>query len=504
MNEWNTDRSFNVYRQTNYLHPNVKHTIYFALALSLVFRIAPASEDNPPLNVSMDTDSKTLSSSGSTVSYADVLDKATPSVVAVYTARFIETGRSWQIPDILHYYFNLPHPAPEADDRSQERKEHGVGSGVIISADGYILTNHHVVQGAGRAVDEIKVRLEDGTEYEARLIGSDSKTDVAVLKIEEEKPLPAIDLTDSDQLRVGDIVFAIGNPLDVGLTVTQGIVSALERNRKGQILGRGSYENFIQTDAAINLGNSGGALTDARGRLVGINTAIVSGSGGNIGIGFAIPVNMALDVAQKLITFGEVSRGMLGVFPDDLSPDVADAFGLGSTQGALVSQVQENSPASEAGILHGDFITHVNEIAVTSASKLRLTVSQFLPGTQVNLTLIRRGQTMVVPITLGNLSDKLARVSEELSPLEGVSMRPLDARTRDEFSIPNNIHGVLVTNVGDSSPFLGKLHRLMVLLEVNGKSVDTPKDIWVNLLRGRQNRFYVWYSGRKFFVIVRI
>ena len=380
----------------------------FLLLISPFAAISLFADKNPPLNVKVDAQSIATSGDMPLVSYADVLGQATPSVVAVYTSRIVSARQSLISPEFYRQFGRpIPRMMPE-EGLNRERKERlGVGSGVIISADGYIVTNYHVVQGMrGREVDEILVRLNDGTEYVATLIGSDSKTDVAILKIEADASLPAVTLADSDLLRVGDIVFAIGNPRDLGLTATQGIVSALERNRGGQILGAGSYENFIQTDAAINLGNSGGALVDAWGRLVGINTAIVSSSGGSIGLGFAIPVNMVLNVASNLIKTGEVPRGMLGLFPDDLNREMADAFGLESTRGALVNQVQEDSPASRGGIRHGDIILKIDEREIDSAAELRLVVSQVLPGTKVAVTLIRQGKTMVLPITLGSLTGK--------------------------------------------------------------------------------------------------
>ncbi|MEC7287977.1 MAG: trypsin-like peptidase domain-containing protein, partial [Verrucomicrobiota bacterium] len=252
----------------------------FLLLISLFAAISLFADKNPPLNVKVDAQSIATSEDMPLVSYAGVLGQATPSVVAVYTSRIVSARQILTLPEFYRQFGRpIPRMMPEEGSNRERKERLGVGSGVIISADGYIVTNYHVVQGMrGREVDEILVRLNDGTEYVATLIGSDSKTDVAILKIEADASLPAVTLADSDLLRVGDIVFAIGNPRDLGLTATQGIVSALERNRGGQILGAGSYENFIQTDAAINLGNSGGALVDAWGRLVGINTAIVSSS----------------------------------------------------------------------------------------------------------------------------------------------------------------------------------------------------------------------------------
>ena len=476
------------------------------LLISLFAAISLFADKNPPLNVKVDAQSIATSEDMPLVSYAGVLGQATPSVVAVYTSRIVSARQSLTLPEFYRQFGRpIPRMMPE-EGLNRERKERlGMGSGVIISADGYIVTNYHVVQGMrGREVDEILVRLNDGTEYVATLIGSDSKTDVAILKIEADASLPAVTLADSDLLRVGDIVFAIGNPRDLGLTATQGIVSALERNRGGQILGAGSYENFIQTDAAINLGNSGGALVDAWGRLVGINTAIVSSSGGSIGLGFAIPVNMVLNVASNLIKSGEVPRGMLGLYPDDLNREMADAFGLESTRGALVNQVQEDSPASRGGIRHGDIILKIDEREIDSAAELRLVVSQVLPGTKVAVTLIRQGKTMVLPITLGSLTGKVGAINTDSSALKGVILRPLDDDLRDAYSIPRDLDGVLLIEVKDDSPFVDKLEPLTVIIEINGNAVNSIDGIEENLVMNRQNRFYIWADGKKRFVILKL
>ena len=478
----------------------------FLLLISLFAAISLFADKNPPLNVKVDAQSIATSEDMPLVSYAGVLGQATPSVVAVYTSRIVSARQILTLPEFYRQFGRpIPRMMPEEGSNRERKERLGVGSGVIISADGYIVTNYHVVQGMrGREVDEILVRLNDGTEYVATLIGSDSKTDVAILKIEADASLPAVTLADSDLLRVGDIVFAIGNPRDLGLTATQGIVSALERNRGGQILGAGSYENFIQTDAAINLGNSGGALVDAWGRLVGINTAIVSSSGGSIGLGFAIPVNMVLNVASNLIKSGEVPRGMLGLFPDDLNREMADAFGLESTRGALVNQVQEDSPASRGGIRHGDIILKIDEREIDSAAELRLVVSQVLPGTKVAVTLIRQGKTMVLPITLGSLTGKVGAINTDSSALKGVILRPLDDDLRDAYSIPRDLDGVLLIDVKDDSPFVDKLEALTVIIEINGNAVNSIDGIEENLVMNRQNRFYIWADGKKRFVILKL
>ncbi|MBT64208.1 MAG: protease Do [Puniceicoccaceae bacterium] len=491
------------------LYPITYLPMKIATCFSLISLLAFAplfADEHSPLNATVDSQPIQAQAGKPLVSYADVLEQATPSVVTVYTSQIVTVGQRQRLPDFLRQFAQpVPQMEPNSGSTRERKAPLGVGSGVIISSDGYIVTNHHVVQGMrGRQADEIRVRLNDNSEYVATLVGSDSKTDVAVLKIDVDAPLPAITLADSELIRVGDIVFAIGNPLDVGLTATQGIVSATGRNRKGEILGPGSYENFIQTDAPINLGNSGGALVDAWGRLIGINTAIVSGSGGSIGIGFAIPVNMVLNVATNLIDSGEVPRGMLGLFPGDLTRDMADAFGLDSTRGALVNQVQEDSPAESAGVRHGDIIVKVDDTEIDSAAQLRLVVSQILPGTEVELTLIRMGETLVLPVTLGSLNGKLANKVGAQSPLEGVALRPVDAAARSSFSIPEEIEGVMVVAVAGDSPFVEKLDPQMVLLEVNGEAVESVADVERQLVEGSQNRLYVWAKGTKGFIVFKL
>jgi len=440
------------------------------------------------------------------VSYADVLARATPSVVAVYTSSVIEDRRSGMtVPrgmEELFRQFGFPIPRNYGDaPRGQQQESTGVGSGVIVSTDGYIVTNHHVVTGEqGDPVDEIRVRLADDREFVAELIGSDAKTDVAVLRIEADKPLEAVTIADSELLRVGDVVFAIGNPLEIGLTATKGIVSATGRDSLN-ILGRGGYENFIQTDASINLGNSGGALIDAWGRLVGINTAIVSRSGGSIGIGFAIPSNMALRIARSLIESGEVPRGMLGLFPENLTPDLASAFGLASTKGALVNQVQNDSPADRAGIRHGDIITKINSVEIESAPQLRLVVSQMEPGAVVQVSLIRAGKEKILPVTLGSLSGRLATTG--FSQLDGVRLQALAEVDRSEGSIPSGLAGVFVQEVAADSPYTKELIQGMVIIEVNGNFVATPDAVQAQLRTG-VNTLYVWYAGNWRYLVLRL
>src|SRR5581483_2317458 len=306
-----------------------------------------------------------INRSASGVSYAPMIKRVAPSVVNIYSTRIIRE-RSLD----LHPFFDDPTfrrffgPDDNGNGggnggngrrgrRPHSQKAQGLGSGVVVSPDGYILTANHVVEGA----DEIKVALTDGgKEFPAKVIGADPPTDVALLKI-DAKDLPAIAIADSDKLEVGDVVLAIGNPFDVGQTVTMGIVSAVGRTS----LDINEYENFIQTDAAINPGNSGGALVDAEGRLVGINTAIFSRSGGNQGVGFAVPVNLARAVMERLVNYGKVTRGYLGVsLQPEITPEIMQDFSLPDTSGSLVTGVMPNTPAAQAGMKEGDFIREVN------------------------------------------------------------------------------------------------------------------------------------------------
>jgi serine protease Do/serine protease DegQ len=438
------------------------------------------------------------------VSYADVLEPARQAVVSVTTARIVEImqGRGTNpMEEFLRRFYGIPDPRPQQRDQRAEPQERrvpsGLGSGVIISPDGYILTNNHVVtDDAGRPVDEITVHLGDGTEVKAELIGRDVRTDIALLKI-ERAGLPWLPMADSDNLQVGDIVFAIGNPLGLGLTSTMGIVSATGRTNLG-ILGREGYENFIQTDAAINRGNSGGALIDARGRLVGINTAIYSQTGGNIGIGFAIPSAMARNVVLELLDAGEVRRGFLGVSIRDLDAALAEAFQMEKPAGALIESVQEGGPADRAGLRRGDVITAINGKPVDSVTNLRLNVSQTRPGSTAQVEIVRDGKAETVMVELGSLDDPL-RGGTSASPLEGVEFAPLTQALRDEWNLRED-EGLLITAIDARSPYANTLNAGMVILEVNDRKVRSVDDLRGALVAGRVNKLWVsWRGNRGFF-----
>ena len=309
--------------------------------------------------------------------------RAAPAVVSVTTSKHARTAR--QGDPWFHYFFGQRggQQAPEAPE--------GLGSGVIVSPDGYLLTNNHVVEGA----DGITVRLSDGREVSATLVGADPETDVAVLKINADR-LPVITLGSLSQLHVGDAVLAIGNPFNVGQTVTSGIVSALGRSG----LGLSTFENFIQTDAAINPGNSGGALVDASGNLVGINTAIYSRSGGSLGIGFAIPVDLARQVMDSLIKDGQVTRGWMGVQPRELDPDFVQSFKLPISEGVQITGVLQDGPASQAGLKPGDVVVRIQGQPVRSVSELLSTVAAITPGTEALIGVQRGEQALEIKVTI--------------------------------------------------------------------------------------------------------
>lgn len=475
--------------------------------------------------VQLQVDASPLDRSNTTVvsSYADILDRVTPAVVSVRTSRIIQVsprgsrrggdgggGPANPLEEFMRRFYGLPNPEPDdapppPRDYSDERVERvvpsGMGSGVVVSDQGYVLTNHHIIVGRdGSVADEIIVQLGDGREFEAEVVGSDPQTDVAVLKIEGDDLPGNITLADSDSLRVGDIVFAIGNPLEVGLTVTQGIVSAVDRSNLG-ILGMEGYENFIQTDAAINFGNSGGPLVDAQGRVVGLNTAILSRSGGNIGIGFAIPVNLASYIMGSLVERGEVRRGFLGVDIRNVDRDLAAAIGLSSTRGALVNSAEPGLPADLGGIEHGDVLIAVDGQPVASASDLRFMISRRQPGSTVDVTLIRGGETIVLPIELGDRDELLApslgaTAAPQRPVLEGVTIRPLDDDSRESYSVPANVNGLLITGVEVTSPYAANLAEGMVIISVNREPVTSVRELREALRSGEQNLVRIYFRGR--------
>ena len=319
--------------------------------------------------------------------FSTAAQKVMPAVVNIFTSTEIKTPTHPFMEDPRFRFFF----GDELDDIP--RRGSSLGSGVIVSPDGYILTNHHVVEAA----DQIEVALADGRKSKGRIIGSDPETDLAVIKIDLPGAIPSITFGHSDQAQVGDIVLAIGNPFGVGQTVTMGIVSALKRNH----LGLNTFENFIQTDAAINPGNSGGALVDVNGNLIGINSAIYSPNGGSLGIGFAIPVSTAKKIMEQIIQSGSVTRGWVGVAVQELTPELAESFKLGDTQGVLISEVVRGSPADKAGVRPGDILTMVDNKPLVDSSAMLETISNLAPGKVAMLKLLRNQREVVVPVKVG-------------------------------------------------------------------------------------------------------
>ena len=423
--------------------------------------------------------------------FASVVRPALPAVVNISTTKVIKVQQN------MPGFFNDPFFRQFFGDqfgpgraRPQTEKETSLGSGVIVNPDGYILTNNHVVAHGG----DIKV-VWNNKNYTGKVVGTDPLTDIAVVKI-DATGLPTIALGDSSKLQVGDVVFAIGDPFGIGETATMGIVSATGRSigLETQEQGKQAYEDFIQTDAAINPGNSGGAMIDLHGDLVGINTAIISsgssmnGEGGNEGIGFAIPINMARNIMEQIIEHGKVERGYMGVYIGDLSPEFAKEFNYnGGGAGALVSDVTAGSPAAKAGIKRGDIILGLNGESINGSGDLTARIASTAPGTPVQLKIFRDGKTFQVPVTLGELPEKggtsastFGQGSSEgasSKALEGVQVENLTPDIAQQLNLPASAHGVVVASVDESSAAAeAGLQRGDVIVEVNHKTVNNMAD----------------------------
>ncbi len=438
---------------------------------------AQKGSQNPPATFKFSDTHVTPSRTG----FAPVVKAVVPTVVSIKSSKVIKTGArrgqrgqqdQGQIPDQLRQFFgdqfggqfNIPN-IPD------EQRSEGLGSGVIMSPEGYILTNNHVVDGA----TSVEVVLPDRREFKARVIGKDDKADIAVVKIDAGN-LPAITIGDSDKVQVGDYALAVGNPFGVGQTVTMGIVSATHRGLGNEIE---AYEDFIQTDAAINPGNSGGALVNDRGELIGINTAIIAhGSEGNQGIGFAVPVNLARNIMDQILKNGKVTRARLGILPQDVTPTIARQFGVKDSEGALVGEVEPNSPAAKAGLKTGDIILDVSGHPVNDANQLRNMISSMQPGANVNLKIWRDGAQRTLPVTLGELNPEEATNrggdsnDSSNNALDGVSVENLTPQLARELKVPATTSGVVVNEVSPASAAASAgLQQGDVIQEVNRRPV---------------------------------
>ena len=419
---------------------------------------------------------------------APVLEEVTPAVVNISV-----TGRAAvpQNPLLNDPYFRRFFDMP---DQPQTRPVQSAGSGVIIdAADGYILTNHHVVKDA----EEVTIVLQDRREIPAQVIGSDAATDIALLQI-DAAGLKAVPISDSDTLRVGDYVAAIGNPFGIGQTVTTGIVSALSRQTG---INADGYEDFIQTDASINPGNSGGALVDYKGNLVGINSAIISPAGGNVGIGFAVPINMAMSIVEQLLEYGEIRRGMLGVRITDLTPDVVEALDLEVNAGAVVSSVEPDSPAQAAGIEAGDVIVAVDEHIIKSASDLRNTIGLTRAGEEVTIGLVRENRRLDFDVRIGNAGTtaEAGIRTDERSVLEGAQLSNIP----ESHEAYGEVQGVLVSAIEQGSrAYRSGLEAGDIITAVNRQPVssrsqmlalleDISGTVALNIRRGEQLLFLI-------------
>ena len=418
---------------------------------------------------------------GAIATFAPVVEKVVPTVVTVFTTQSVSKAAlpSPLSDEALREFFGGQIPQKQGKQTLE-----GLGSGVIVSADGYILTANHVVAKA----DEIMVGLgAELRKYKAKKVGTDPGTDVALLKI-DERNLPAITFADSDKARAGDVVLALGNPFGLRQTVTMGIISAVGRGGMGIV----DYENFIQTDAAINMGNSGGALVDTEGRLLGINTAIFSRSGGSQGVGFAIPANLARDVMQSLREKGRVVRGYIGTSVQPLTPELAEAMKLkGQATGALVGEVVPKSPSEKAGMKTGDVITSVNGKKVSDARELRLMIGSMAPSTKVQIEVNREGQKKMFDVELAEMPAAAAEQAPEASPEESaqpekttvfgaVVVADVNNDLRTALNLPKEIQGAVIVELDSASPAAqAGLREGDVIQEVNKQPVKDAKDLVV-------------------------
>ena len=444
----------------------------FGLLLIVSITACKAKASNPALNFAPVPDAAPQNS------YADIVSKAAPAVITIRADKRVRTPQQFPFSEDPFFRGLFGNRGPQ---QPQEQLQQALGSGVIVSADGYILTNHHVIDGA----EDIKIEMNDGRTLDAKLIGSDPPSDLALLKV-NATGLTFMTPGDSDKVRVGDVALAIGNPLGIGQTVTMGIISAKDSSTGGT--GSGSFEDFLQTDAPINHGNSGGALVNTIGELIGINSQILPGeTGGNIGIGFAIPSNMARTVMDQLVKNGKVRRGQLGITVSRVTSDLAASLGMAEAKGVIVNSLLSGSAAERAGIRQGDVITAINDVAVSDSNAFRNRVASNAPGTSVTVTVLRDNREQKIRATLGEATAETARSENqnEGGPDSrtgggklGISVEPLTPEIAQQLQLKPGTTGVVVDSVDPTSPAVeAGIQRGDVIQEVNRQPVRSADDL---------------------------
>ena len=484
----------------------------------LIAAFAVATHTKAPVAVTARADSNTeqrvtqLSNS-----FADIIEKASPAVVKISMTRIIKASEQQQNnPFLSDPFFRQFFGGPQS--RPRDQREQGLGSGVIVSPSGYILTNNHVVEKA----NSLKIELSDGRDFTGKVVGSDPQTDVAVVKI-NANDLPTLHFANSDAARVGDLCFAIGNPFGQDHTVTMGIVSA-----KGRTLERGTYlQNFIQTDASINPGNSGGALINAKGELIGMNTMILTGGssfggeGGNVGIGFAVPSNMAKQVMDQIMKTGKVSRGYMGVTLENLNPDLAKAFNVKEAHGAVIGDVTPGAPGDKAGLKSGDVITAIDGKKVEGPDDLTMDVISHAPGSKVTLDVVRNGEPTTVAVTLGqrpggvdwdkrgnsgnNNPDNDDNDNGGNASVRGITVENLTPDLAQQVGANSMTHGVVVDNVDADSPAADNVARGMVITAVDRHPVANVQDFkrLMSQAQGKPVLITFSFQGQTGFTVVQ-